>query len=590
MQSIQLVYGYQQGQETIQDIAGTPSSVCIQGLQSATSYRLQAVLFNDGVELAQSNIASFVTLGASAITLTLHNISRENYNYRVHYLFSSTYTLSSAVLSCNGQTFQGTVSGNTITFIVTGLTAGNAYLYNVTATDIYGFSETANGSITTTVVNQVNMYYSSRTEDSVTLDLSYIHDYAFQSGYVDVWLSTQDPQTDQSIDHFHFQDGDTQITCEGLEPETEYILIATLELIDFGGNLVYVKSNSVTATTAEHDYSNDYFTIKNETSAANEILFKSEYNYGFKSVDVSVDGGSTWQTKTASFNGTLLGTLQAGESMLVRHTGSLGETVHHKFNATANFSVSGNITSLTEGMPKSNATMPVEAFYYLFQGTQTLVSAENLKFDGYTNVAEKGCAYMFFGCNSLATPPTLPWLSVGVSSFEGMFSGCSSLREMPELKATVLAEGCYMNMFSDCTSLAASKILPAKKAAGKCYEQMYYGCTSLASAGKMPLTNLEKRSCYYMFAGCSSLTKGVDIRAVTAIPSDSSALYGMYQNCRALDEAYYPSVGYDGNFSNNWLLNVRNILGTLHARSSVANLIPTDSVNGCPTPWMIVTY
>jgi len=590
MQHIQLIHSHTQGEETILDIAGTPQSYCLQGLQAATSYRLQAVLFNDGIQLAQSNIASFTTLPAGSISLTLHNISREGYNYRVHYLFSSTYTLTNATLSFNGQTFQGTISGNTITFIVTGLTAGDAYLYNVTATDVYGFQETVTGSITTTIINQVNIYYASRTENSVTFDLVYLHDYTFVSGWIDVWLSTQNPDTDQSISYDMWADGDSSVTATGLTYETTYKFRAAMTVVDAFGTQTTVYSSVLTQTTAEHDYSNDYFTIKNETSAANEILFQSGYNYGFKSVDVSVDGGSTWQTKTASFNGTLLGTLQAGGSMLVRHTGSLGETVHHKFNATANFSVSGNITSLTEGTPKSNATMPVKAFYYLFQGTRTLVSAENLKFDGYTNVSEKGCSYMFFGCNSLTTPPTLPWLSVGVSSFEGMFSGCSSLREMPELKATVLAEGCYMNMFYDCTSLASSKILPAKKAAGRCYEQMYYGCTSLASAGKMPLTNLEKRSCYYMFAGCSSLTKGVDIRAVTAIPSDSSALYGMYQNCRALDEAYYPSVGYDGNFSNNWLLNVRNILGTLHARSSVANLIPTDSVNGCPTPWMIVTY
>lgn len=590
MQHIQLIHSHTQGQETIQDIAGTPSSVCIQGLQSATSYRLQAVLFNDGVELAQSNIASFVTLGASAITLTLHNISRENYNYRVHYLFSSTYTLSSAVLSCNGQTFQGTVSGNTITFIVTGLTAGNSYLYNVTATDIYGFSETANGSITTTVVNQVNLYYDSRTENTITFSLAYLHDYTFRGGWVDVWNSTQDPSTDTPITNEAWFDGDTQVTVPALAAETTYYFQAGMTVEDAFGVQSIVYSSVVTATTAEHDYSNDYFTIKNETSAANEILFQSAYTYGFKSVDVSVDGGSTWQTKTASFNGTLLGTLQAGGSMLVRHTGSLGETVHHRFYATANFSVSGNITSLTEGMPKSNATMPVEAFYRLFGGAQTLVSAENLKFDGYTNVAERGCAYMFSGCNSLATPPTLPWLSVGVSSFEGMFNGCSSLREMPELKATVLAEGCYLQMFYKCTSLTASKILPAKKAAASCYEGMYYGCTSLASAGKMSLTNLKKRSCFHMFYGCTSLTKGVDIRAVTAIPSDSDALYGMYENCRALYEAYYPSVGYDGNFSNDWLANVRISLGTLHARSSVANLIPTGSANGCPTSWMIVTY
>lgn len=592
MQSVQVKFwDGLQGIQGIQEASGTPSSVGLQGLKSLTAYRCQAVWLDNNTPFAESNISEFTTLPAGNITLTLHNITRQGYNYVVQYDVTNTYALSNAVLSINGgQIFQGTIQGGTITFTVSGLDAGTDYLYTVTAQDIYQESATVTGTVTTTVVNEINMYYSSRTENSVTFDLSYLHDYTFIGGWVNVWLSTQDPTQDNPITHEDWFDGDTQVKVPDLSPETTYYFQAGMTVEDGFGTQTTVYSSVITQATAEHDYSRDFFTINNEDSVANEILFQSGYNYGFKSVDVSVDGGSTWQTKTASYNGTLLGTLQAGESMLVRHTGSLGETVYHKFNATANFSVSGNITSLTEGMPKSNSTMPVKAFYYLFQGAQTLVSAENLKFDGYTNVAENGCAYMFFGCNSLTTPPALPWLSVGVSSFEGMFSGCYSLREMPELKATVLAEGCYMNMFYDCTSLAASKNLPAKKAAGKCYEQMYYGCTSLASAGKMPLTNLGERSCYRMFAGCSSLTKGVDIRAVKTIPSNSSALYGMYENCRALDEAYYPSVGYDGNFSNNWLLNVRNILGTLHARSSVANLIPTDSVNGCPTPWMIVTY
>ena len=585
MQSIQLVYGYQQGQETIQDIAGTPSSVCIQGLQSATSYRLQAVLFNDGVELAQSNIASFVTLGASAITLTLHNISRENYNYRVHYLFSSTYTLSSAVLSCNGQTFQGTVSGNTITFIVTGLTAGNAYLYNVTATDIYGFSETANGSITTTVVNQVNLYYSSRTENSVTLNLSYIHDYEFQSGYVDVWLSTQDPQTDQSIDHFHFQDGDTQITCEGLEPETEYIFIATLELIDFGGNLVYVKSNSVTATTAEHDYSRDYFTV----NGGGVIKFyKNKSDAKTWEIEYSNDGVN-WTRHTIASRSSAQQylnniTVSGGKTYIRTRSYGLDSDDYVYMDTTYPATVSGNAMSLlyvgSAGSWINKTSFPSgRNFYRLFRNWTNLTDASKLILQA-TTLPDSAYEDMFRGCTSLVNPPKeIPATAFPKSSASNMFNSCTALTSTPKIEVKSTAQSTQVGfsaVFAGCSSITSAENITLH--VGGVYDNLFNSCTSLTTLPK--LVGSGYLYCDRMFAVCTSLEKGLDITKIT-----DGVFERMYDGCTSLKEAYAPTLQ-SWAYTGYWLNNVA-ASGTLYADQSVAGIIPTDVTWGCPSGWNI---
>ena len=559
MQHIQLIHSHTQGQETIQDIAGTPSSVCIQGLQSATSYRLQAVLFNDGVELAQSNIASFTTLGASAITLTLHNISRENYNYRVHYLFSSTYTISSAVLSCNGQTFQGTVSGNTITFIVTGLNAGNAYLYNVTATDIYGFSETANGSIQTTVVNQVNLYYDSRTENTITFSLAYLHDYTFRGGWVDVWNSTQDPSTDTPITYEMWSDGDTQITIPSLSPETTYYFRAGMTVEDGFGTQSTVYSSVVTATTAEHDYSRDYFTVKNEYAGSNPLKLVGD---GI-SIDYSTDNGSTWTTValTGQTGGTTATTMDSGDEVLLRHVGDMpdwGLTVR----CDSIFSVKGNTASLVYGDNFAGRSLSNSSLSYLFYNARTLTDASNLVI--YNTVKSMEC--MFYGCERLLTVPNLEkFTSAGASSMNGMFYNCTSLVTSPNLSniESVEASG-MMNMFHGCSALATPPNLSKVKSVG-------YG------------------GMYGMFSNCTSLTTTPNFTNVTS--AGENAFYFCFENCTSLTRAYAPTItDWTSNAcpTSYWLYGVA-ASGTLYANSSIASIIPINDWSGCPTGWSVQT-
>ena len=60
-----------------------------------------------------------------------------------------------------------------------------------------------------------------------------------------------------------------------------------------------------------------------------------------------------------------------------------------------------------------------------------------------------------------------------------MFQGCTSLTTAPSLPATTLANSCYRSMFRGCTSLTAAPSLPATTLANYCYSSMFYGCSKI---------------------------------------------------------------------------------------------------------------
>ncbi len=87
-------------------------------------------------------------------------------------------------------------------------------------------------------------------------------------------------------------------------------------------------------------------------------------------------------------------------------------------------------------------------------------------------------AYMFRGCTSLTTAPSLPATTLANYCYAYMFQGCTSLTTVPSLPAITLAVYCYSHMFYGCTSLATAPSLPATTLANYCYRYMFYGCTS----------------------------------------------------------------------------------------------------------------
>lgn len=609
---------------SVESESGQPSSVELTGLDSNETYYTKAVLKNDGVVEDESQMTSFQTLPAGTIVLNHNQTNRSGYGYDVEYIYSSTYAPSWATLSTNGSTFQGFINSaqHSVSFWVTGLTPGTAYLTSVTMGDIYGETATVQGSIVATVVNEITITGTHASYTSVDVDVSYILDGGFYVGYVEWWLGTQDPSTDQSDGHEYFTDGTGTVTIQGLNEGTEYKFRASVTLND---QVTTINSNVVAAST-DTDYSSKYFTIKNVSSGNNTIGIKASSQLYRRTVYFSTNNGGSWSSVQATTSGATITTLAPGGEVIVRHTGALGKQndtaqMYTQFTSTDNYEVFGNISSLTNGVNyKNKSTMPSYAFRNLFAGR--LVAAHNLSFDSYTNASERGCNGMF-ASSLITTPPKLPMTDLSDSSYEGMFMRCESLITAPELPATNLTSGCYHNMFYGCIALATAPQLPSRTLSTSCYDGMFDGCISLVSPPQLPATTLSTscyegmfrgcsslettpylpsetlsaRSYWAMFYGCSSLTEGCNLEHVTSITkgydgtTDIGSMSYMYSNCTNLNVVYAPSIQAwttGNNFGTSMWLDGVAASGTVYKPSELE--IPKDSDSGVPSGWTTQDY
>lgn len=479
---------------TLQEV-GQPLQMVMQGLTPSTDYTVRASAY-DGLQfLCESLQETFTTIAAGTITLTHSSTVKSGSNYVVTYTASSTYALSSAILDCNSSSFQGTISGSTITFTVSGLNEGT-YPYTVTANDIYAESASGSGTI-----------------------------------------------------------------------------------------------------TAEHDYSLDYFTIKNAYSGSNKIYAKKTHDNTPVDGDlyVSTDGGSTWTLKTVSDSQQVeLATLNVGGRLLIRHNGAMGCTVwvgysesdrRIKFLSDQPFDVEGNAASLVFDDSFAEGGALTEYGLSGILGGSKVVDASNLVLSSFTTLSRHCFNGMFKNCDSLTVAPSPPATNLAENCCNGMFAYCDSLVVAPSLPATNLAAECYREMFKDCKSLAVAPSLPATNLATLCYLDMFSGCDSLTVAPSLSATSLAWDACLRMFNNCTSLKKGVDLRHVTTM--DLTCMEDMYRGCTSLVEAYAPTPStWDSSKTEDWLNGVASV-GILYANASIASQIPTSSASGCPTGWTV---
>ena len=155
-------------------------------------------------------------------------------------------------------------------------------------------------------------------------------------------------------------------------------------------------------------------------------------------VEMSVRGtptkGQAFETSTDGINwsiftpGTTTITLaNIGDKVYFRGdntTVSESTSIYYKFVMSGKIAASGNIMSLLDKTCQS------------------------------TTISNNYCyCYMFNGCTSLTTAPTLLAATLAINCYRGMFIGCTSLTTAPALPAATLASSCYRDMFQDCTSL-----------------------------------------------------------------------------------------------------------------------------------------
>lgn len=411
--------------------SGKPEYVEVDNLFPNTDHWVKAELWQDNTLEDTSNVKTFTTLPAGTITLEYIQTTRSGYGYDVTYRYTSTYAPSSAILATNGTQFQGFINGeqHTVSFWVTGLTAGLAYLTNVTLWDIYTESVTVTGSIVTTVVNEIRITDTTPSETSVVCELDYVIDSGFYEGYVEYWLATQDPATEQAEGYTYFVDGADSVTIAGLTAGTAYLFRATILL---GDGTTEIHSSVVSASTTTHDYSREYFTITNESNTNNQIYIVAENHGALTSIDYSTNNGSTWKSVySESGNGTLIANLGVGQKVLLRHSGTMAVKINdtyyaNYFRSTGDISLSGNINSLlsmASFYPITREYYPSFSFYRLFMNGQ-VVSAKNLYF-GNIPLKENAMNSIFRSNARLVDVPDLS----GISSVERMsmymaFAGC----------------------------------------------------------------------------------------------------------------------------------------------------------------------
>ena len=214
------------------------------------------------------------------------------------------------------------------------------------------------------------------------------------------------------------------------------------------------------------------------------------FDYTVKTIQVSTDKGKTWESKTSSRSGTVLGTIKKGQKMLIRgnntkYNGGVTSSYNY-FLSDNDVYVYGNLASIVQSTNFWNISPTIlqsgssYSFDHLFSGMSQMYSHPEkdliIPFDLLPSYA---CRYMFVNCSNLTRPPRLLATRLNDYCYQEMFNGCTNLQTAPELPATTLATGCYNYMFSRCYSLTESPILLAETLVSNCYQGMFNACSSL---------------------------------------------------------------------------------------------------------------
>ena len=358
------------------------------------------------------------------------------------------------------------------------------------------------------------------------------------------------------------------------------------------GQLILTASYSgLTATGSVTVYQKAGFSTKPLTFnilSAGTINWTASNSAVTKTIDYKLNNNE-WTSITSNTGSSAPKiTVNSGDKLQFRGNnetyGTSSSSAYNSFSgSTALFEAEGNIMSLIYGDDfKNNSTISsTYAFTRLFEKCINLVSAENLVLPATTLV--DGCyQYMFQGCTSLTTAPTLPATTLAKQCYEYMFYKCSSLTTAPALPATILASGCYSSMFQDCTSLTTAPALPATTLANDCYDSMFKGCTSLTTAPELPATNLVNYCYDSMFAGCTSLTTAPELPATTLA---NYCYSNMFRNCTSLNYIKCLATNISAtSCTSNWLINVAST-GTFVKNPNMTSW--STGVDGIPTGWAV---
>ena len=233
------------------------------------------------------------------------------------------------------------------------------------------------------------------------------------------------------------------------------------------GELIYLRLNPI-SEEPEPSYGSMPLTF--EILTGGTIVWKATNSSVAKTIQYSLDSGSTWSNITSTTNGVSITVAQGDTIQFKGNNSTYGSSSYHSTfsGSTAVFNIYGNIMSLINGSDFEDLITFTETynFYGIFR-TTNVISAENL---------------------------ILPAKNITTQCYRNMFIGCTSLTTAPELPATTLSEGCYMNMFLGCSALVKGPVLPAPILTQQCYQGLFNNCSNLTYI-KCLATNITATNC-----------------------------------------------------------------------------------------------
>ena len=262
----------------------------------------------------------------------------------------------------------------------------------------------------------------------------------------------------------------------------------------------FTTSASVDAYQAP-GYYYQYLTFR-ITSPGKIVWYASMANKPTKTIQYSLDNGTTWTSITSANDANNGFDVAAGDVVLFKGennqyggpTGSTltGTSYYNSFtNTTAGFTPEGNMMSLIYG---DN-----------FVGNDSLPANTTHNFAGMFQICS--------GCTGDASHLILPAATLYAMSYRNMFAG-TNITKGPELPATTLGIYCYCNMFINAKQLETSPDLLAPVLVAGCYTGMFYMEGSMTEAQKKLrycrclATNISAKNCVVNFFNGSNVAQG----------------------------------------------------------------------------------
>ena len=322
--------------------------------------------------------------------------------------------------------------------------------------------------------------------DSTTYTKYYKEYYQYSDDLGGTWQNVTPVQYRQSEDVIEYDSTD----CGYVPPVANYFKITSLA----ANNTITLRNNSRLSSASTFSY--------------------------------STDNGTTWSSFSLTSGQTqTIATLASGDTLMMYGTNTTLGTAYnhgHYFRGSADYEVSGEISSLVNGSDITNteigsASTRQYTFAMLFSGDTHLVSAENLKISS-TALPQSCFNSTFRGCTSLVKAPTsLPSTVLGREAYSSMFEGCIALAYPPEELYLVSADNtAYNRMF--CMSRNSMITTPAMTSTPKLFGD--WGTT----------TGIGSTSNQQMFCGNGNLT---NIYCYWTNTSGSFSYIGLWVNYTA---------------------------------------------------------